>query len=88
MPCASTWVADAAGSAIFFGVIGLLLATRHSLGIDASAISGAVLVLLYVKGPVEQIASGLPAFGQAQVAFRRIAALSADFTRPRSIAER
>lgn len=73
------WIADAAGSAIFFVVIGLLLAARHSLGLDASVISGTVLVLLYVKGPVEQIANGLPALGQAQVSFRRIAALSADF---------
>ncbi len=73
------WIADASGSAIFFVVIGLLLAARHSLGLDASVISGTVLVLLYVKGPVEQIANGLPALGQAQVSFRRIAALSADF---------
>ncbi len=74
------WIADAAGSAIFFVVIGLLLAAQHSLGLDASVISGTVLVLLYVKGPVEQIANGLPALGQAQVSFRRIAALSADFS--------
>ncbi len=73
------WVADAAGSAIFFVVIGLLLAAWQRLGLDASVISGTVLVLLYVKGPVEQIANGLPALGQAQVSFRRIAALSADF---------
>lgn len=74
------WFADSAGSAIFFAVIGLLLAARHMLGLEAAVISGTVLVLLYVKGPVEQIANGLPAFGQAQVALRRIALLSTDFT--------
>ncbi len=74
------WVADAAGSAVFFVVIGLLLAARHSLGLDSSVISGTILVLLYVKGPVEQIANGLPALGQAQISFQRIAAFSADFT--------
>ncbi len=74
------WVADAVGSIIFFVVIGLLLAARHSLGIDTSVITGTVLVLLYVKGPLEQIANGLPALAQAQVSFRRIATLSADFS--------
>lgn len=73
------WTADAAGSAIFFVVIGGLLALQHRLGIDSATISGAVLVLLYVKGPIEQIAAGLPALGQAQVALRRIGALSLAF---------
>jgi putative pyoverdin transport system ATP-binding/permease protein len=73
------WLADSAGSAIFFAVIGLLLAAWHSFGLDASVISGTVLVLLYVKGPVEQIANGLPALAQAQISARRIATLSADF---------
>ncbi|KSW22743.1 MULTISPECIES: hypothetical protein [unclassified Pseudomonas] len=39
-----------------------------------------VLVMLFVRGPIEQVASGLPAAVQAQVAFRRIAAVLADFT--------
>lgn len=76
------WMADAAGSAIFFIVIGLLLLLQHPMGLSGPMISGTVLVLLYVKGPVEQIANGLPILGQAQVAFRRIAALSADFVEP------
>ena len=39
-----------------------------------------VLVMLFVRGPIEQVASGLPAAVQVQVAFRRIAAVLADFT--------
>ncbi len=76
------WLADAVGVAIFFIVIGLLLALQHRLGIDSAVISGAVLVLLYVKGPIERVVSALPAMSQAQVAFRRIAALTADFRAP------
>lgn len=70
------WGVDAAGTAIFFAVIGILLAAR----LGAEATSAAVLVLLFVKGPMEQIVSGLPSLGQAQVSFRRIAALSAAFS--------
>ncbi len=72
------WVADAAGSAVFFAAVGLLLAARHWFGIGTSEISGAVIVLLYVKGPVEQLASALPVFDQARISFNRIAALSAE----------
>ncbi|HMO31110.1 cyclic peptide export ABC transporter [Enterovirga sp.] len=72
------WLADAGGTAVFFVAIGLLLAGRSRLGIDASVISGAVIVLLYVKGPVEQIATALPLFDQARISFARIAALSAE----------
>ncbi|WP_158816878.1 cyclic peptide export ABC transporter [Methylocapsa sp. S129] len=72
------WVADAAGSAVFFAVIGLLLAWRHAFGIDAGVVSGAVIVLLYVKGPVERIAGALPILDQARVSFRRIAELSTE----------
>ncbi|TXI12464.1 MAG: cyclic peptide export ABC transporter [Rhizobium sp.] len=72
------WIADAAGSAVFFVMIGLLLAGRNQLGIDSTVISGAVIVLLYVKGPIEQIAGALPVFDQARISFARIAALSAE----------
>ncbi len=73
------WLADAVGAAIFFVVIGLLLAVQHRLGLDTAVISGAVLVLLYVKGPIDRLVSCLPVLGQARVAFRRIAALTTDF---------
>jgi putative ATP-binding cassette transporter len=72
------WMADAGSSAAFFVVIGVLLAGRAGLGIDPSAISGAVIVLLYVKGPVAQIAGALPLFDQARISLTRIAALSAE----------
>ncbi len=72
------WITDAAGAAVFFLVIGLLLAFRHRLGIDAQVISGAVIVLLYVKGPIAQIAGALPVLDQARVSFARIAELSAE----------
>lgn len=73
------WIADAAFVALFFAVIGILLAAQRRFGIDDAMISGAVLVLLYVKGPIDTVLSALPALTQAQVSFRRIAALSADF---------
>lgn len=72
------WTVDALGSAVFFVMIGLLLAVRNQLQIDSTVISGALLVLLYVKGPVEQVASALPVFDQARISFTRIAALSAE----------
>lgn len=76
------WGANAAGSAVFFIMIGLLLAGQGRLGIDSTVISGAVIVLLYVKGPVEQVAGALPVFDQARISFARIAALSAELNQP------
>lgn len=75
------WVADAAGSAIFFTVIGLLLAARHWFDIDGTVISGAVIVLLFVKGPIERLSGALPILDQARIAFRRIVVLSATLER-------
>ncbi|WP_454828004.1 cyclic peptide export ABC transporter [Paraburkholderia xenovorans] len=74
------WATDAASSTLFFAVIGVLLAAQYRLGVDPRVISGFVIVLLYVRGPVDQLAGALPALGQAQVSFRRIAELTAQFT--------
>lgn len=74
------WATDAASSTLFFAVIGVLLVAQYRLGVDPRVISGFVIVLLYVRGPVDQLASALPALGQAQVSFRRIAELSSQFT--------
>jgi putative ATP-binding cassette transporter len=76
------WAAEAISGAIFFLVIGLLLALRQDFAIDGAVISGAVLVLLYIKGPVDQVVACLPVLSEAQVAFRRIAALTSDFRDP------
>jgi putative ATP-binding cassette transporter len=43
-------------------------------------VSGFILVLLYVKGPIEQIVTAMPLFGQAQASFRKVAELSAAIT--------
>lgn len=71
------WIVDAVIAALFFAVIGILLAARQRFGIGIEAVTGAVLVLLFAKGPIEQIVSALPQLGQAQTSFRRIAAISA-----------
>lgn len=75
------WITDAAGSSLFFIVIGVLLAGKTWLGVGSTEITGAVLILLYVKSPVEQIAAALPILDQARVSFGRIVALSAEFGR-------
>lgn len=73
------WIADALGSGLFFASVGFLLLARHNLHLAPAVISGGVLVMLYARGPVSAIASGLPTMSQAQISLRRIAMLSADF---------
>lgn len=71
--------ANAFGSLLYFVVIGLMLwLGAAGLGVERSVLSGFVLVLLYVKGPLEQIVNALPLIGRAQVALRRISELSDD----------
>jgi putative ATP-binding cassette transporter len=76
--------ARALGTMLFFVVIGVALTLRPFLWPDspASVSSGFVLVLLYMRGPVDQIIGILPALGRAQVAMRRIAELSEQFSTP------
>ncbi|TDV15830.1 cyclic peptide export ABC transporter [Paraburkholderia caballeronis] len=71
--------AGAVGSTLFFVVIGVILLMQHQLGVDSRVVSGFVIVLLYVRGPVEQLAGVLPTLSQARISFRRIAELSAQF---------
>ncbi|WP_347556851.1 cyclic peptide export ABC transporter [Robbsia sp. KACC 23696] len=73
------YTTNAAGSTLFFLIIGLIILLQHRLGLDARVVSGFVIVLLYVRGPVEQIAGALPGLVQARVSFQRIAELSAEF---------
>jgi putative ATP-binding cassette transporter len=75
--------ANAFGATLFFVVIGLVLALQQAAqGADRNVLTGFALVLLYMKSPVQQLVSALPAIGRAQVAFRRIADLSAQFANP------
>lgn len=80
------WVADGANSVLFFLFVVGILALRPSLGLDAQVVSGFVVVLLFIKGPIEELAGLLPHFSQAKVAFVRIARLSAEFRQERQSA--
>ncbi len=71
--------ANAFGSLLYFALIGLLLWVGSAgLGMERPVLSGFVLVLLYLKGPVEQIVNALPLLGRAQVALHRVAELSGE----------
>lgn len=73
--------ANALASLLFFLVVGLMLMVYNaSQFTDKVVISGFVLVLLYMKGPLEEIIGTLPILGRAQVSFQRLAALSAQFS--------
>lgn len=76
-------IAKSLGSMLFFVVIGLAL-TLQSLwpSNDKTVMSGFVLVLLYMKGPLEHLITTLPIVSRAQIAFRRIAELSEQFSSP------
>lgn len=76
-------IAKTLGSMLFFVVIAVALALQsYWPSADKSVTSGFVLVLLYMKGPLEHLISTLPIIGKAQIAFRRIAALSTQFSSP------
>ncbi|MFV3406497.1 cyclic peptide export ABC transporter [Pseudomonas sp. NY15463] len=76
-------MAKSFGSMLFFVVIGLVLALQSWWpSNDRSVMSGFVLVLLYMKGPLEHLVGTLPIVSRAQIAFRRIAELSEQFSSP------
>jgi putative ATP-binding cassette transporter len=76
-------VAKTFGSMLFFVVIGLALAMQsYWPSADKTVMSGFVLVLLYMKGPLEHLVGTLPIVSRAQVAFRRIAELAEQFSSP------
>lgn len=73
--------ANAFGSLLFFVVVGLMLTLQTgSPDADRAVTTGFVLVLLYMKGPIQEIVGALPSIGRAQIAFQRIAELSARFS--------
>ncbi len=68
---------------LFFVVIGLALTLQSFWpSADPAVMSGFVLVLLYMKGPLENLIGNLPIISRAQIAFRRIADLSERFSSP------
>ncbi|MHC6226522.1 cyclic peptide export ABC transporter [Pseudomonas sp. X10] len=76
-------VAKSLGSMLFFVVIGLALALQAFWPTsNPTAMSGFVLVLLYMKGPLENLIGNIPIISRAQIAFRRIADLSERFSSP------
>lgn len=74
--------ANAVDSALFFAAIGLIVGWRGWFGVDRAVVSGFVLVLLYVKGPLDHALGAYGSFVNAQLSFARIARLSADFANP------
>jgi putative ATP-binding cassette transporter len=76
-------IAKSLGSMLFFVVIAIaLLVQSFWPAADKAVISGFVLILLYMKGPLEHLIGVLPLVGRAQVAFRRIAELNSQFSSP------
>ncbi|MHC1548048.1 cyclic peptide export ABC transporter [Phyllobacterium sp. K27] len=74
--------ANAADSALFFAMIGIIVGWQGWFAVDRTVVSGFVLVLLYAKGPLNQALGAYSSFVNAQVSFKRIAQLSADFANP------
>lgn len=76
-------IAKSLGSMLFFVVIGVALGLQALWpNHDPQVMSGFVLILLYMKGPLENLIGNLPIVSRAQIAFRRIADLSARFSSP------
>ncbi|UFH49866.1 cyclic peptide export ABC transporter [Pseudomonas sp. KNUC1026] len=69
--------AETFGSMLFFAVIGMAIACQALWpSLDKTVLAGFVLVMLYLKGPLERLIDGLPSIGRAKVAFARIAELT------------
>ena len=76
-------IAKTFGSMLFFVVIGMALALQTLWpSADKTVMSGFVLVLLYMKGPLEHLIGTLPIVSRAKIAFGRIAQLSEQFSSP------
>ena len=76
-------IAKTFGSMLFFIVIGLALVLQTVWpSHDKAVMSGFVLVLLYMKGPLEHLVGTLPIVSRAKIAFRRISELSDQFSSP------
>ncbi|WP_394833988.1 cyclic peptide export ABC transporter [Pendulispora rubella] len=76
------WASRAFSAMLFFAGIGAIVALGDHYTVDAGTVSGFALVLLYIKGPIEQVVIQLPSVGQAQISLKRVAELSAAFQTP------
>ncbi|MBV1829274.1 cyclic peptide export ABC transporter [Komagataeibacter sp. AV436] len=72
------WLFDSVHEALFFLTVALLLGTRFLTGLSTPAATGAVLVLLYARGPLERVLQALPAMTETEIALQRIAELTAN----------
>jgi putative ATP-binding cassette transporter len=69
-------VAENWGQILFFVCIGVILfVLPHLLEVDASVVTGYVLVTLYMINPVRSVVGWLPPMGRASVALRKIESL-------------
>ena len=75
------FAARAFNSLFFYATLFIVLWLASSARVHEMATSGFILVLLYVKGPIEQIVAALPLFGQARASFRKVAELSSAISR-------
>lgn len=71
--------ANAVGSLLFFIVLGVVLLLSAQAGADRAVLGGFIVVLLYIRTPIEQLVTAIPMLGQAQVALGQLASLSARF---------
>jgi len=72
--------ANAFGTLLLFVFVTLVL--THPGLVRQDRMTSFILVLLFMKGPIDQMMHNLPVLGRAQVALRRIRDLSARFTSP------
>lgn len=64
------------GQVLVFGTIGVILfALPGRVPLDPQALTGYVLVILYLTGPIEALLNSAPAFNAARVALERVAEL-------------
>ena len=71
------FAARAFNSVLFYIALLVVLALGTRMQVENTAVSGFILVMLYVRGPIEQIVSAMPLFGEAQASFQKVAELSA-----------
>lgn len=75
--------AETFGSMLLFVVIGIAVAFQVLWpATDKTVLGGFVLVMLYMKGPLERLLNSIPLITRAQIAFQRVTELSGLFSSP------